>query len=351
MKDNDNHLIIHHQSSCPVCHTQGVSLVSIDSKLPAELKSFFLPIPKQIDLLTSAGKFQYCSLIERLNYLKGQNVKLNDKVKKQKQLLCTAKEELTHLNSYKGKVSQLENEIQSLRQKLNSTTTTNHKSHDDFDFSDDDDDIVLNNISHGSNSSTSHMNKNQSSVPTSLASNTFIEKIHKQSSQRVVPSVTTSSTSTSSNNNNNLGYTNNEISPIVNRSRNSFFAESTKIGEIITPLSTGTSRGTTSSMELTPRQEIQQQHPHPHPHPHQAQHSYPQQNNRLNRISKTRSLTSQLASRISSHMKVASLSPKKLPTYNRAVTKPLLSRGIGGGFLSARPSTGKNSPFFNDQNR
>ena len=84
-------------SDCPVCGTTGISTVPINTALPEELKTFFIPTPQQIDLLNSSGKFQYCALMDRINHYKSTFTKLNDKIKNKKNSYMLQKKKLLTL--------------------------------------------------------------------------------------------------------------------------------------------------------------------------------------------------------------------------------------------------------------
>lgn len=201
--------------ACPVCGIPGISTVPINTTLPEELKTFFIPTPQQIDLLNSSGKFQYCALVDRINNYKSTITKLNEKVKKQKEFLYAAKEEITHLSKYKSKVEELNQEIESLKMQLNE-----NKRPDTFDLSTED---VGSNHHHNNNFLAQHSPPPTiTSTPTAL--HTFIEKVHKQSSQRAIP--------TSRSINSLKQIQNQKYSEVQHKP--SFFAESTKIGEMNT---------------------------------------------------------------------------------------------------------------------
>ncbi|KAF6063542.1 hypothetical protein FOB64_005179 [Candida albicans] len=229
-------------SPCPVCGSNPISTVPINRMLPVELKNFFIPTPQQIDLLTSSGKFQYCSLVDRINYYRSTISKMNEKLKKQKEFLYAAKEEITQLNL--------------LRKQLQSTARP-----DTFDLSNDNE-----------NEKSGEFENNiftRESSPTQTASHTFINKVHRESLQKVIP---TSKPDTDDRN----GSTR----------RRSFFAESTKLGEI-NSRSISSSNESSNSLNSLKRFSFES----------------PKKKYLQNPIGK-RSATSQLATRITANMKL-----------------------------------------------
>lgn len=303
-------------SDCPVCGTTGISTVPINTALPEELKTFFIPTPQQIDLLNSSGKFQYCALMDRINHYKSTITKLNDKIKKQKEFLYAAKEEITHLSKYKLKVEELNQEIESLKNQLNERDRP-----ETFDLSNEDGDSELDlhqHLGHHNNLNNNFLPQRSPPItsPTAITStptalHTFIEKVHKQSSQRVIPT----------------SRSNNNLKPAQSRRHSevqhkpSFFAESTKIGEINSNShsSSGSSHGSST--------------------------------NSLNRFnynkpSRARPSTSQIASRITANMKVGSpigtegtvsgdFRPKKISRISKTPTLTRASRRVS-----------ESSPYF-----
>jgi len=243
-------------SPCPVCGSNPISTVPINRMLPVELKNFFIPTPQQIDLLTSSGKFQYCSLVDRINYYRSTISKMNEKLKKQKEFLYAAKEEITQLSKYKLQVQELTNEIDLLRKQLQSTARP-----DTFDLSNDNE-----------NEKSGEFENNiftRELSPTQTALHTFINKVHRESLQKVIP---TSKPDTDDRN----GSTR----------RRSFFAESTKLGEI-NSRSISSSNESSNSLNSLKRFSFES----------------PKKKYLQNPIGK-RSATSQLATRITANMKL-----------------------------------------------
>ncbi|RCK54333.1 Chromosome stability protein 9 [Candida viswanathii] len=287
---------------CPVCRTPNISTVPINTALPDELRTFFIPTPQQIDLLNSSGKFQYCALMDRINHYKSTITKLNEKIKKQKEFLYAAKEEITHLSKYKSQVEELNQEIASLKMQLNES-----KRPDTFDLSTEDADSGIH-VHHNNSFLPQHSPPLRSATTSTVALQTFIEKVHKQSSQKVIPSSRSNNSLKSS-----LGHRYSDVPQ-----KPSFFAESTKIGELNSNShsSSASSNGSSS-------------------------HS-------LNRFSYTkpsraRPSTSQIASRITANMKVGTplgSSGTVLGSYgpSRVSKAPTLTR-------TSRRASGS-SPYF-----
>ncbi|RCK66943.1 Chromosome stability protein 9 [Candida viswanathii] len=247
--------------ACPVCRTPNISTVPINTALPDELRTFFIPTPQQIDLLNSSGKFQYCALMDRINHYKSTITKLNEKIKKQKEFLYAAKEEITHLSKYKSQVEELNQEIASLKMQLNES-----KRPDTFDLSTEDADSGIHIHQHNNSFLPQQSPPLRSATTSTAALQTFIEKVHKQSSQKVIPS--------SRSNKSSLGHRYSDVAQ-----KPSFFAESTKIGELNSnSLSSSASSNGSSSHSLN-------------------RFSY-------TKPSRARPSTSQIASRITANMKV-----------------------------------------------
>ncbi|RLV96057.1 Chromosome stability protein 9 [Spathaspora sp. JA1] len=237
--------------TCPICQTQNASIVPMDESLPAELKQFFVPSPQQVETLISSVNFQYCSLIEMVNHYKSANLKLNDKLKKSKELLYAAKEEVLELQGFKSQVEDLKSQVSKLQRQLNEQRP------ETVDLS-------------------SFRMESRESIPVrpaNVASNTFIENIHKQSSQRM----------TQRNKISPLGIS----SPTPKEQPPSFFAESTKIvnrqrsGSIISSNTSRSGSGSSRNSLIHNPTKI-----------------------RKNLGTNSRSLTSQLASRITANMRI-----------------------------------------------
>lgn len=102
-------------NACPVCHSNNISLVKIKEELPTELGNFLIPFPKQISLLASLGTFQYSALLKKLDYYKLENIRLLKKVKELKELLQAANDELRRAKDYQEEVSSLKHEVRDLK--------------------------------------------------------------------------------------------------------------------------------------------------------------------------------------------------------------------------------------------
>ena len=99
---------------------------------------------------------------------------MNEKLKKQKEFLYAAKEEITQLSKYKLQVQELTNEIDLLRKQLQSTARP-----DTFDLSNDNE-----------NEKSGEFENNiftRELSPTQTALHTFINKVHQESLQKVIP--------------------------------------------------------------------------------------------------------------------------------------------------------------------
>ncbi|KAL6452180.1 CST9 Chromosome stability protein 9 [Candida maltosa Xu316] len=300
LEDDDNNKSI----VCPVCHTPDISTVLINTSLSDELKNFFIPTPQKIDLLTSSGKFQYCALVDRINNYKTTIGKLNEKVKKQNKFLHAAKEEISYLNQYKSKVDELNSEIESLKRQL-----CDSKRPETFDLSNEE-------LGYSVEISPPPV---QQQNRYNTVSHSFIEKVHQQSSKKVIPGSQSS----------------NSLESRVSSDRNkkqSFFAESTKIGDLHSnSISPNTSSAGSPSNSL-------------------KRFGY------VNKMSssstttkKNRPSTSQLASRITANMKFgAPVSSKNVVTGNyrpsstvtRVSKSPTLTRS-NRRFSEASPYFGK----------
>lgn len=252
---------------CPVCGSTDITTVLIDDSIPSELKRFFTPITQQIDEFNSSCKFQFITLVEKINHLKHVNGKLKEKVSKQKDFLYAAKEEITHLNKYKSQVEDLKQEVESLKQKMKE-----YNRPETFELSIDDE------IEYGRNKEKDEsfiqpVPKRAPEKPFNFALNTFISNIHKQSMGKKLDT-----------------FTPRVAANIQPPSKRSFYAESTKIGEINPPhpppqlLSSGTTSSISSSRA-----------------------NFQKLNLNKYRYPGGRAATSRLASRITANMRVGTL--------------------------------------------
>lgn len=241
--------------------------MTIDDSIPPELKRFFTPITQQIDEFNSSCKFQFITLVEKINHLKHTNGKLRQKVSKQKDFLYAAKEEITHLNKYKSQVEDLKQEVESLKQKME-----DYNRPETFELTNDDE-VEYGRNNEKEDSFIQPINKRIPEKSFNLEPSTFISNIHKQSMGKKLDLFTPRATT-------NYQHPN----------KRSFYAESTKIGDINPvhhppPL---LSSGTTSSISSS-RANLQKL------------------NLNKSRNPRGRAATSQLASRITANMRIGTL--------------------------------------------
>ncbi|CCH46144.1 Cortactin-binding protein [Wickerhamomyces ciferrii] len=100
---------------CPVCNHDYVSLAKIDGRLPGEVQQFFTPFPTQIEQMFAASHFQYCALVEKINSQSNLVDRLVQKINKQKSLLLLAKEKVGQVDEMENKIKQLERENHMLK--------------------------------------------------------------------------------------------------------------------------------------------------------------------------------------------------------------------------------------------
>jgi len=247
--------------------------VFIDESIAPELKRFFTPITQQIDEFNSSCKFQFITLVEKINHLKHANGKIKEKVSKQKDFLYAAKEEITHLYKYKSQVENLKQEVGNLKHKIEE-----YNRPETFELTNDDE-IEYGRNNEQENSFIQPTTMRAPEKPFNFALSTFISKIHKQSISKKlgtsVPRVAATITT---------------MANTHNPSKRSFYAESTKIGEINSvhhhaPL---LSSGTASSISNSRAQ-------------------FQSLNLNKYRNPTGRAATSQLASRLTANMRVGTL--------------------------------------------
>lgn len=199
--------------------------------------------------------------------MKHTNGKLRQKVSKQKDFLYAAKEEITHLNKYKSQVEDLKQEVESLKQKME-----DYNRPETFELTNDDE-VEYGRNNEKEDSFIQPINKRIPEKSFNLEPSTFISNIHKQSMGKKLDLFTPRATT-------NYQHPN----------KRSFYAESTKIGDINPvhhppPL---LSSGTTSSISSS-RANLQKL------------------NLNKSRNPRGRAATSQLASRITANMRIGTL--------------------------------------------
>lgn len=185
---------------------------------------------------------------------------MDEKLKKQKEFLYAAKEEITQLSKYKHQVHDLNDEIDLLRKQLQNRTRP-----DTFDLSNE-------NGNEDENENSGDFENNiftREPSPVQTALHTFINKVHRESSQKVIPISKPD-----------VGERNGSTR------RRSFFAESTKLGEI-NSRSISSSNESNNSLNSLKRFSFES----------------PKKKYLQNPIGK-RSATSQLATRITANMKL-----------------------------------------------
>lgn len=110
---NNPHDLGHSKTRCPLCHHPEVSLVRVDNRLPSEIRPFFTPFPSQVEQLFAAAQFQYCGMTEKIQYQQELVEKLVNKVNKQKELLLIAKEKVSQISELENTVKRLQGRLQS----------------------------------------------------------------------------------------------------------------------------------------------------------------------------------------------------------------------------------------------
>ncbi|KAI5964683.1 uncharacterized protein KGF55_001752 [Candida pseudojiufengensis] len=303
--------------SCPICHSENISTIVIDQSIPSDLNHFFTPVTQQLNNFSNSCQHQFNTLINKVEHLTQLNNKLNDKIKKQKEFLYAAKEEITHLNKYKSQVEDLKLEIKELNNKLDDC-----KRPETFDLSNVNEIEFGRNIEHLEPIDDEYDNsflrpetyKSANTKPFNFASNTFISKINQESnnqSKKVLDSNQLHQSSTERA----RKYTSNQMNKKVvadvggnhgNVNKNStlkrsFFAESTNIGEFNNPNRRPSifSAGTTSI--TSSRSGFQKLN-----------------SNKYGKASR-RSATSQLASRLTANMRIGSLNGDKVKLKNNMI--------------------------------
>ncbi|KAH3683099.1 hypothetical protein WICPIJ_005924 [Wickerhamomyces pijperi] len=103
------------KTQCPTCNHEYVSLVKIDKRLPTEISPFFIPFPSQIEQMFASAQFQYTGLSEKIAYQSELITRLTDKINKQKQLLTLAKEKVLQVEELENRIKSLEKENESLK--------------------------------------------------------------------------------------------------------------------------------------------------------------------------------------------------------------------------------------------
>ncbi|KAI5960505.1 hypothetical protein KGF57_001901 [Candida theae] len=269
---------------CPVCGNTDTTTVVIDESIPPELQRFFTPITQQVDEFNSSCKFQFITLVEKINHLKHTNGKLKEKVAKQKDFLYAAKEEITHLNKYKSQVEDLKQELEGLKQKIKE-----YNRPETFELSNDDEIEYGRNKQKEEDSFIQPVPKHALEKPFNFASNTFISNIHKQSMGKKLDTFAPKAPT-------------NHHHP----NKRSFYAESTKIGELNTAR-----QHRIPSAQLPPSPS---QPPPPPPPPllssgttssiSSSRANFQKLNLNKYRYPSGRAATSQLASRITANMRV-----------------------------------------------
>ncbi|KAI5951858.1 hypothetical protein KGF54_004933 [Candida jiufengensis] len=320
---------------CPICQSENITTIVINQSIPSDLKLFFTPVTQQLNSLSNSCQHQFNTLINKIEHLTQLNNRLNDKIRKQKEFLYAAKEEITHLSKYKSQVEDLKQEIDELNHKLEDL-----KRPETFDLTN------LDEIEYGRNNNNINDNINDNSFlqspikepikskPFDFASNTFINKInqqsinqnlnksnfHQQQQQKPISKTlgNTNSTKNQSINNPLTNINSNHRSTNQNEiHKRSFFAESTKIGEFNNNNNNNNnhplvfSSGTTSITS--------------------SRSGFQKFNNKYGK-SNRRSATSQLASRLTANMRIGTLNDDKGTNKIR--------NNIGIGFQMA--NTGSN---------
>lgn len=100
---------------CQACGHDNVTTVKLDQRVPLDVRPFLTPFPKQIEQFFAVAQFQYVGMLERIQFQDNLINKLVSKMNKQKQLLSLAKEKISQVESLELKIKQLEIENNNLR--------------------------------------------------------------------------------------------------------------------------------------------------------------------------------------------------------------------------------------------
>lgn len=292
----------------------------IDESTHPDVLDFLTPVDLKFDMLLRGARFQQKTLVDKCLYLESQNKelvekngKLNEKVKKQREFLYSAKDEISQLTKEK---TSLELELQQLKEKRRPQT---------IDISDYDNSI----------DTIEQQQPNVVNRGVGGSHHTFLSQFRSDGQPKDVPSHAVLGTDRSTAP---ITATNRQSLEILlslpanpltlsgrdQRSKRSFFAESTKIGEINSISSSGRESTASSSRNLNiiPLLRVS---------------SGSSSGTKLSgKMRKSRSLTTQLASRIAANMKIgppasshtAQLSSRlqndkirKPPTLNRSLRR------------------------------
>lgn len=88
---------------CPVCDNSDVSLVDLNSRsLPRELRSYFGSLLPSLENIYAIAKFQYEGLTEMVSHQEEVITKLSGKIKQQRDVMKSVREELVKARDYKS---------------------------------------------------------------------------------------------------------------------------------------------------------------------------------------------------------------------------------------------------------
>ncbi|OWB83244.1 hypothetical protein B5S33_g1873 [[Candida] boidinii] len=105
---------------CGVCKKGPVYALELnENRLPAELKNYFIPITKQIEVLFTASNFQNMGLVNQIKFQNDLILQLLKKIDVQKKLLENARSELHDYQALKIKHEDLLNELRKSGQNQN----------------------------------------------------------------------------------------------------------------------------------------------------------------------------------------------------------------------------------------
>lgn len=296
---------------CPVCKITEISTVLVDEEsLPIELHSFFTPVTQQIEVLNSANKFQITGMDEKIKFQKKTILKLQEKVKKQKEFLFAAKEEIIQMANYKSQADKLQRELNDLKQQIKDGKQRQSQKPTELSMILDDTPYATGRTSNNQvNNSLFNRDMQQQNTltwhPQDCALNKFINNVQQQfETRRTKETPETTATAVCSafvdphivqlqqndqslqqQHQNQYQY-HSQHDVYYPFSRQLVYSASTSFGEPNANRSTLFSSGTTTSTLASSRSNLQK--------------------SRLNKLGKlnTRSLTSQLATRITANMKM-----------------------------------------------
>ncbi|SMN22683.1 similar to Saccharomyces cerevisiae YLR394W CST9 SUMO E3 ligase [Maudiozyma saulgeensis] len=106
-------LHVENSRTCPVCNTDDISIIklAVDKNLPADVISYFEPLPNLLETIYNVSQFQQQALVNQIQYYQTHCVKLREKVARQQQLLYKAKQELDSVSRLRSRIMELESQL------------------------------------------------------------------------------------------------------------------------------------------------------------------------------------------------------------------------------------------------